>query len=389
MLRQVRCKHFCCREGLEKRPKAIRVTKGAGAIGASTMLGAKLAEKGSSGPGNIGWQALPYNRHSSLMPKGVRVDEGSGCSLPQPKPDLPLSTEITRLKRLHEAHGGEIGSKVRRISAMPLFPPGKPAGESASRKIYGERSSDDDDGLPTLERLLREGASYRWCPETMTSRPKKGILQRPIGKNTGTERDGVRSVQKNESRVEPARIEQIPAAHEAHRKGSLVLDGSKPKDQIFDSKGRTPYVPIFSMNKPLDEPAVERDETPNVGHVAKHEGTVLYEDVKACDVKQEHKVAVPPSTGVHVGRTKQEEIKQEGHDLIQQSTPTPTIRVKHESKTEYSKGQRLKSEDDEDLDYIVMFASQGSIKKEVEIKGEGTEETLQGSNLFEDFVIYV
>lgn len=387
MLRSVRCKHFCCREGLEKRPKAIRVAKGAGVIGANAMLGAKLAEKGSSGPGNIGWQALPYNRQSSLVSKGVRVDEGSGCSLPQPKPDL--STETTRLKRLHEAHEGEIGSKVRRISAMPLLPPSKPAGESASRKIYGERSSDDDDGLPTLERLLRGGASYRWCPETMTSRPKKGILQRPIGKKTGTERDSVRSVQKNESRVEPAWIEQIPAAHEAHRKSSLVLDGSKLKDQIVDSKERTPYVPLFSMNKPLDEPAVERDETPNVGHVAKRKGTVLYEDVKACDVKQEHKVAVPPSTGVHVGRTKQEEIKQEGHDPIQQSTPTPAVRLKSESKAEYSRGQRPKSEDDEDLDYIVMFASQGSIKKEVEIKGEGTEETLQGSNLFEDFVIYV
>ncbi|PUU75011.1 Sec63 Brl domain-domain-containing protein [Tuber borchii] len=384
-----KCKHFCCREGLEKRPKAIRVTKSTGAIGANTMPGAKPAEKGSSGPGNIGWQALPYNRQSNLVPKGVRVDEGSGCSLAQLKPDLPLSTEITRLKRLHEAHGGEIGSKVRRISVMPLLPPGKPAGESVSRKIYGERSSDDDDGLPTLEKLLREGASYRWCPETMTSRPKKGILQRPIGKQTGTEGDGVRSAQKNELKVEPAGIEQIPAAHEAHRKSRLVPDGSKPKHQIVDSRERTPYIPVFSMNKPLDEPAVERDETPNVEHVAKREGTVLYEDVKACDIKQEHKVAVPPSIGMHVGRTKQEEIKQEGHDPIQQSTPTPAVRLKYESKTEYIRGQRPKSEDDEDLDYIVMFESQGSIKKEVDIKGEGTEETLQGSNLFEDFVIYV
>ena len=373
---------------MEKRPKAVKVTKGAVAIQANTIPGAKLVEKGSNGAGNIGWQALPYNRQSSLVPKGVRVDEGFVCPLPQSKPDLPLFTDITRLKRLHEAHGGETGSKVRRISAMPL-PQGKPADESASRKIHGERSSDDDDGLPTLERLLREGTSYRWCPETMTSGPKKGILQRPVGKKADTKKDSVGSVQKNELKAELAGIEQFPAGHEAHGNGNLVLGGSKPKDRVVGSRERTPYAPVFSMNKQLGAPAAEGDETPKVEHIAEREGTALYEDIRDCDVKQEHKVAAPPSARVHVGRTKQEEIKQEGCNQIQQSTPMPAVRLKYEPKAEYNKGQRPKSEDDEDLDYIVMFAGPSRIKKEVEIKGEGTEETLQESNLFGDFVIYV
>jgi len=353
------------------------------------MPGAKLVEKGSNGTGNIGWQALPCNRQSSLVPKGVRVDEGFVCSLPQSKPDLQLSTDITRLKRLHEVHGGETGSKVRRVSAMPLLPSGKPADESASRKIHGERSSDDDDGLPTLERLLREGTSYRWCPETMTSGLKKGILQRPVGKKADTKKDSVGSVQKNELKVELAKIEQIPAGHEAHGNGDLVLGGSKPKDRVVGPRERAPYAPLFSMNKQLGAPAAEGDETPKVGHIAKREGTALYEDIQACDVKQEHKVAAPPSARVQVGRTEQEEIKQEGCNPIQQSTPMPAVRLKYEPKTEHSKGQRPKSEDDEDLDYIVMFSGQSSIKKGIEIKDEGTEETLQESNLFEDFVIYV
>jgi len=353
------------------------------------MPGAKPVEKGPSGAGNIGWQALPYNRHSSLVSKGVRVEEGFVCSSPQSKPDLPLSTDITRLKRLHEAHGGETGSKVRRISAMPLVPPGKPADESSSRKIHGERSSDDDDGLPTLERLLREGTSYRWCPETMTSGQKKGILQRPIGKKADTEGGSLSGVQKNELKVEPAGIEQILATHEAHGNGDLVLDGLKPKDRGVGPREWAPYAPVFSMNKQPDAPAAEGGETPKVVHIAKREGTAFYEDIQACDVKQEHKVVGPPSARVHVGRTKKAEIKQEDHSPIQQSTPMPAVRLKYESKTEYDKGQRPKPEDDEDLDYIVMFAGQGSIKKEVEIKDEGTEETLQESSLFEDFVIYV
>ncbi|KAG0637603.1 ATP-dependent DNA helicase MER3 [Tuber brumale] len=379
---KTRCKHFCCREGLEKRPKAIKVTKGTVAIKASTIPGANLAEKGSREPENSGWQGLPYHRQTNSVSRGVRSDEGFTSSLPPPKPDLPLSTEITRLKRLHEAHGGETGSKVRRISAMP-FPRGKHTSQSASRKIQGERLSDDDDGLPTLERLLREGTGYKWCPEATTSEPRKGILRHPIGKKPGTRKDGVNGVRRIESRAEPGGIEQIPAVRVAHGNGNLVLDKRKPKDEIVDSKERILYAPISSMNKSLDE-QVGGDNIPKVEYRAKREDTVLYEDIKACDVKQEHKVAVAPSTRLQV-----DGIKQEDYESIDLSVPVLAERLKYKSKTEYSKGQRPKTEDDEDLDYIVMYCSQGSIKKECEVKGEETGETLQERDLFEDFVIYV
>ncbi|CAZ81545.1 unnamed protein product [Tuber melanosporum] len=379
---KTRCKHFCCREGLEKRPKAIKVTKDTVAIKAGTIPGAKPAERGSRGPENNGLQGLPYHRQANSVSKGVRSDEDFASSLPPPKPNLPLSTEITRLKRLHEAHGGETRSKVRRISAMP-FPQGKHTGQSVSRKIHGERLSDDDDGLPTLERLLREGTGYKWCPEATASEPRKAILRHPIGKKPDAKKDGVNGVQRIESRAEPVGMEQIPAVHASHGKGRLVLN-TKPGDEIIDSKERILYPPISSLNKSLDEPVGEGDNIQKVEHRTKREDTVLYEDMKACDVKQEHEVAVVPPTGLQVGG-----IKQEDYEPIDLSVPVPAEGLKYESETEYSRGQRPKTEHNEDLDYIVMYGSQGSIKKDCEVKWEETEETLQEKDLFEDFVIYV
>ncbi|CUS11806.1 unnamed protein product [Tuber aestivum] len=380
-----KCKHFCCREGLEKRPKAVKATGGTVAMKPNTVLGAKPAESGSSSQETIGRQALPYRPQSNAMLKGVRTDEGFDGSLPPLKPDPPLSTEMTRLKRLHEAHGGEAGSKVRRLSAIPLRPKGKSTPESASGTIHGERLSDDDDGLPTLERLLREGTGYKWCPETMTSKPKRGILKHPIGREAETNENGVDGVRGVGSRVGSVGIKQTNTVHGAFDSGSQVLGDTKPKDEIADSGERIFDVPILGVGKSLDEPAGEGDKIPKVEHVAKgEEGTALYEDLNAWDVKQEPKVAVAPPTGLRVGR-----IKQEDRRAIEQDTPVPSKRLKCGAEPEYGSRQRLKPEDGEDLDYVVMYASQGSIKKEWEIKEEGAGETLQERTSSEDFVIYV
>ncbi|PWW77261.1 P-loop containing nucleoside triphosphate hydrolase protein [Tuber magnatum] len=383
-----RCKHFCCREGLEKRPKAVKSAKGTVATNSNTTLGTKPAENGSIGPENIGRKALPYHRQSNAVQKGVRIDEGFDGSLHPPKSDPPLSTEMTRLKRLHEAHGGVAGSKVRRISVIPLLPKGKPIGESASRKVHGERLSDDDDGLPTLERLLREGIGYKWCPETMTSEPKRGTPRDSIGRKIDTEGDGASGVWRVEPKLESAGIEKIDGVHGTYGNGSLVLHDTKPKDEILGSNEQIFCVPILDMNMPLDEQADEGGRILKEEQVAKGEDkgedTGLYKDINAWDVKQEHEVAVAPPAALQVDRLMKEE-----HKVIEEDISVPAKRLKRETETEYCKRQRIKSKDGEDLDYVVMYASQDSIKKEWEIEGEGTKATLQERNSSEDFVIYV